>query len=104
MKIKKPGDPQTDLNLVQQRQQRAQAQNQANASAIKILGGGSDTVQLSTAREVNAISSGDTDKVARIKALVESGNYKIDSTVLAKKLSEHIDEEINFQALLGNED
>ena len=89
----------TDLGV---KSKEADAKNLADAA--KILGG-RDRVNMALASAINqqfdpqAINEEQDAKVARLKALVNSGKYNVSSDAIAAAFAERVDEEVFFGKL-----
>ena len=83
---------------------RAQAAGK-NRHSYGINGDAEDTVNISLAREIRQELSPEerSAKIARLKALVQSGEYKPDVEKVAKAFVDTVDEEVFF-ARLANRD
>lgn len=76
--------------------------NTAKKNDIASILSSGDSVKFSLAKEIQAqLNTDNSDKVARIKALLAKGEYKPDLTKVAESLTAAIDDEITFDKL-GN--
>jgi len=101
MKIKSGAEAGADVERVRQRQSGKAGQNKEISAESKNAGAAlkSDTVEVDLGRQIADIASGRADRVAQIKALVESGKYNPDSKKIADAVGSYLDDEILFDNL-----
>jgi len=100
--------------LKRRAEQKAETAKEINAAATQLLGGtsegadGTDKVDLSLGKYISQeldpekLEAESKDRVAKLKALIEAGQYKPDTTKVAEKVSAALTEEISAEQFLAN--
>ena len=101
MKIKRNGEAHTEIERMRQQVKNNAEQSKKGGAATDVLARRQqgDTVSVSIAKDIASIAQSRADKVAELKALVESGQYNPDSRLVAGAIDEAISEEVVFDKI-----
>lgn len=101
MKIRPKTETLNEAELLRQKQLARKTGGEFTTGAPSSQAQSEDTVKVGLAKAIAQLSAPRSERIAELKALIESGQYKVDSRRIADAIATTLDEEITLEKLLS---